>query len=130
MEVWQEGFSDHRIRDASDYGMHLTYIRQNPVRKNLSERAEDYLCTSAHAGLELDAVPQGLKPGSPSRRIDVAEATPLQNGAADCGTIWGPRVQDTTVVAGAAKRAAIRSVADLAGTPKKMMTPNPTTKTA
>jgi len=39
-EVWQKGFSDHRIRDASDYRIHAIYVRQNPVRKHLCEKAE------------------------------------------------------------------------------------------
>jgi putative transposase len=62
LEVWQKGFSDHRIRDAGDYRLHQVYIQQNPVRKNLCERAEEYLYSSATAGFELDPVPQGLKP--------------------------------------------------------------------
>ena len=40
LEVWQKGFSDHRIRDASDYHLHQIYIWQNPVRKNLCESVE------------------------------------------------------------------------------------------
>ena len=62
MEVWQKGFSDHRIRDTSDCRIHVDYTRQNPVRKNLCEKAEDYLYSSAHAGFDLDGLPQGLKP--------------------------------------------------------------------
>jgi len=30
-EVWQRGFTDHRIRDADDFASHLKYIHQNPV---------------------------------------------------------------------------------------------------
>src|SRR5579864_9586334 len=33
MEVWQKGFSDHRIRDADDYRLHVTYMHENPVKK-------------------------------------------------------------------------------------------------
>lgn len=62
MEGWQKGFSDHRIRGASDYRIHQIYIQQNPVRKHLCERAEDYPYSSARSGFELDPVPQGLKP--------------------------------------------------------------------
>jgi hypothetical protein len=62
LEVWQKGFPDHRICDASDYATHRVYVRQNPVRKGLSERAEDYPYSSAHGGFELDNEPQGLKP--------------------------------------------------------------------
>jgi putative transposase len=42
MEVWQKGFQDQRIRDAADYESHVNYIRQNPVRKRLCEKAEKY----------------------------------------------------------------------------------------
>ncbi len=33
MEIWQKGFSDHRIRDASDHRIHQIYIQQNPGAK-------------------------------------------------------------------------------------------------
>jgi putative transposase len=62
MEVWQKGFSDHRIRDANDYRIHQIYIQQNPVRKHLCENARDYPFSSAKGCLDLDPVPQGLKP--------------------------------------------------------------------
>ena len=44
MEVWQKGFSDHRIRDASDYRLHQIYIRQNPVRS---------ICASARRSIRI-----------------------------------------------------------------------------
>jgi putative transposase len=80
MEVWQKGFSDHRIRDASDYRLHQTYIRENPVRKHLSERAEQYAYSSAHEGFDLDPVPQELKPRS-SDELSAArlEGAPFQS---------------------------------------------------
>ena len=78
MEVWQKGFSDHRIRDAGDYLQHVSYIRQNPVRKNLCERAENYGYSSACPGFELDAAPQGLKPESSKKPSGAAEAAPFQ----------------------------------------------------
>ena len=80
LEVWQTGFSDHRIRDASDYGIHRVYVRQNPVRKNLCEVAGEYLYSSAYSGFELDPVPQGLKP-TLSEEPDAArlEGVPFQS---------------------------------------------------
>src|SRR5215471_17460521 len=54
MEVWQKGFSDHRIRDAGDYAQHVSYVYENPVRKRLCERAEEFQYSSAHPGFELD----------------------------------------------------------------------------
>jgi len=58
MEVWQKGFQDHRIRDAVDYAQHIRYIHENPARRNLCERPEDYVYSSAHQGFGLDPVPQ------------------------------------------------------------------------
>jgi len=62
MEIWQKGFQDHRIRDASDYAVHVSYIHNNPVKERFCERPDEFPYSSAHAGFELDAVPQGLKP--------------------------------------------------------------------
>ncbi len=80
LEVWQKGFSDHRIRDASDYRIHQIYIQQNPVRKHLCERAEEYPYSSANAGLELDPAPQGLKPVIPDGPVTARlEGAPFQS---------------------------------------------------
>jgi REP-associated tyrosine transposase len=79
LEVWQKGFSDHRIRDASDYRLHVIYMRQNPVKRNLCEKPEDYPYSSAHTGFELDGVPQGLKPISLGAAVGAAEGAPFQS---------------------------------------------------
>jgi hypothetical protein len=81
MEVWQKGFQDHRIRDANDYAVHVSYIHNNPVRERLCERPEEFCYSSAHAGFELDAVPQGLKPQPWGRSDGTAEAVPFQNSS-------------------------------------------------
>jgi putative transposase len=81
MEVWQKGFSDHRIRDAGDYLRHVAYTRQNPVRKRLCGRAEEYPYSSAAAGIELDPVPQGLKPTFVDSSYGAPEGAPFQNGS-------------------------------------------------
>jgi putative transposase len=59
LEIWQKGFSDRRIRDAADHAEHVLYIRQNPLKKLLCERPEDYPYSSAHARSNLDS----LRPG-------------------------------------------------------------------
>lgn len=64
LEIWQKGFTDHRIRDAGDYERHRAYILQNPIRAGLCGCAADYLYSAAHDGYELDELPQRLKPGS------------------------------------------------------------------
>ena len=80
MEVWQEGFSDHRIRDASDYRLHVSYIHHNPVKERFCEKPEDCPYSSAHPGFELDSAPQGLQPED-LKEPDAArlEAVPFQS---------------------------------------------------
>ncbi len=59
-EVWQRGFSDHRIRDGQDYRIHVQYIHSNPVRRGLVEVAETFAFSSAYEGFELDPPPKYL----------------------------------------------------------------------
>ena len=47
--IWQESFTNHRIRDEHDYERHAGYIRMNPVRARLVERPEMYPYSSASA---------------------------------------------------------------------------------
>ena len=49
--VWQESFTNHRIRDEQDVANHAEYIRLNPVRARLVERAELYPYSSANSGM-------------------------------------------------------------------------------
>jgi putative transposase len=80
LEIWQKGFSDHRIRDAGDYRLHQIYIRQNPVRMDLCARAEEYAYSSARDWFELDEAPQGLKPDSSGEKIMARlEGVPFQS---------------------------------------------------
>ena len=44
--IWEEGFTNHRIRDEQDYENHRDYIHQNPVRAGFVDRAEDYYWSS------------------------------------------------------------------------------------
>jgi len=94
MEVWQKGFSDHRIRDASDYRIHAIYVRQNPVRKHLCEKAEQYPYSSASGRFELDSAPQGLKPLSSTELHGAAESAPFQSKTVDCPQMEKPVVKD------------------------------------
>ena len=79
LEIWQRGFSDHRIRDASDYRLHAIYIRQNPVRKHLCEQPEQYPYSSASGGFEFDGEPQGLKPTADTEGYGAPEGAPFQS---------------------------------------------------
>src|SRR5438552_10901020 len=79
-EIWQKGFSDHRIRDAADYDSHIIYIHQNPVERGLVSRADQWLYSSCARIPELDSIPQGLKPNSLAAASGAAEAAPFQIG--------------------------------------------------
>jgi putative transposase len=65
IQVWQESFTNHRIRDFEDYQRHCEYVRMNPVRARLARDAGAYPFSSARSGFRLDAIPQGLKPDFP-----------------------------------------------------------------
>lgn len=60
-EIWQKGFTDHRIRDAADYDRCRDYIAMNPVRAKFCAEPEQYPFCSAHLGWALDDVPQRLE---------------------------------------------------------------------
>jgi len=60
-EIWQRGFTDHRIRDAQDYDRHWDYIHQNSVKRRLVEHAREYRCSSAYPGCKLDERPSAAK---------------------------------------------------------------------
>jgi len=79
LEVWQPGFSDHRIRDAEDYQIHKDYVYQNPVKRGLVSAPQDYPYSSAARTFHLDPVPQWLKPLSLGTASGTAEAVPFQN---------------------------------------------------
>jgi len=60
-EIWQKGFTDHRIRDAQDFSGHRLYIHQNPVMGKLVANAAGYRYCSAFPGFKLDAWPPAAK---------------------------------------------------------------------
>ena len=73
-EIWQQGFTDHRIRDSDDWQRHLNYIRQNPVEARLAEDAVLY----PYIGFPSIAFPQGLKPPGAEAANVRAEARTLR----------------------------------------------------
>jgi putative transposase len=75
--IWQVGFSDHRIRDAEDWDLHIAYMRHNPVKNKLCLSSEDY----RYLALNLDPIPQRLKPLILARSDGGAEAPPLQRSS-------------------------------------------------
>jgi putative transposase len=61
-EIWQRGFTDHRLRDAQDFVHHRNYVHRNPVVAKLAIVACEFRCCSAFPGFKLDPWPQRLKP--------------------------------------------------------------------
>ena len=98
LEIWQTGFSDHRIRDAEDYSRHAEYIRCNPVGRKLVERAEEYAYCSSFPGSAKDEVPQWLKPLA-TADYGAAKAAPLQDTAPVESIAAGESAAVETVVA-------------------------------
>lgn len=62
LEIWQEGFTEHRVKGAEDFERHAIYFRDNPVRAHLAESPEEYPYGYAGAGMKLDPTPPWLKP--------------------------------------------------------------------
>jgi putative transposase len=60
-EVWQRGFTDHRIRGGADFEAHRGYIHENPVKRGLVEAASDYRYCSAFPGFRLDGWPSAAE---------------------------------------------------------------------
>jgi putative transposase len=64
--IWQPGFHDRWIRDEVEYRNAREYMRRNPVKARLIEKAEEYQWSSASGQFVLDVSPfhvlQGLKP--------------------------------------------------------------------
>jgi putative transposase len=61
--IWQESFTNHRIRDADDYALHRQYIHENPVKRRSAKTTFEYPYSSAFPGVRLDPKPPWLKPG-------------------------------------------------------------------
>jgi putative transposase len=64
--VWQPGFHDRWLRDEGEYRTRAEYMRQNPMKARLAERAEEYPWSSANGQFVMDPSCfdqfQGLKP--------------------------------------------------------------------
>jgi len=56
-EIWQRGFTDHRIRDDQDYLNHQNYIHRNPVERKIVTEPGEYRYCSAYPGFKLDPRP-------------------------------------------------------------------------
>ena len=60
--VWQPSYYEHRVRDDGEYERMRRYIHENPVRRHLIQKAEEYPYSSSRTLIPLDEVPERLKP--------------------------------------------------------------------
>ena len=60
-EIWQRGFTDHRIRNERDFLHHQNYIHRNPVERGLVSDPSQYRYSSAFLGFKLDPWPSAAK---------------------------------------------------------------------
>ena len=60
-EIWQRGFTDHRIRDTADFKHHQNYIHQNPVVAGFVLNPSEYRYSSEYPGFKLDPWPPAAK---------------------------------------------------------------------
>lgn len=70
-EIWQAGFTEHRVQDSEDLQRHADYIRGNPVRAHLVETVAAYPYSSAARGVEIDPEPPGLKPAVSMEQVSL-----------------------------------------------------------
>lgn len=61
-DIWQKGFTNHRVNSSDDYEKHRAYIRENPVLRGLCSTSEQFPYSSANPGTECDPPPPWLKP--------------------------------------------------------------------
>jgi putative transposase len=76
-EVWQRGFTDHRIRDAADFALHRGYIHNNPVKRGLVTEPAEYRFCSAFPGFRLDHWPSAAKAVTIKHLFGTTEVVPF-----------------------------------------------------
>jgi len=52
LDVWEKGYTNHRVLNADDYLRHVAYIEQNPVRGRLVTEPQAFLFSSARFALD------------------------------------------------------------------------------
>jgi putative transposase len=62
-EIWERGFTDHRVRDAEDFEHHRMYIHLSPVERKLVEKPSEFRYCSAFPGFKLDPWPSAAEAG-------------------------------------------------------------------
>jgi putative transposase len=62
-EIWQPGYYDGRVRDVQEYFGFRGYLRENPVKRGLAIRPEEYRYSSAWPEMEMKMDPAAKKFG-------------------------------------------------------------------
>ena len=57
LPIWHAGFTEHQIRDQTDYDTHVSYIDMNPVEAGLARQPGDYPFCSARGEHRHDPWP-------------------------------------------------------------------------
>ena len=60
-EIWQRGFTDHRIRNDRDFLIHREYIHHNPIARGVVTDLSEYRYCSAFPGFKLAPWPPAAK---------------------------------------------------------------------
>jgi putative transposase len=89
-DIWQPGFTDHRIRDEEDWKQHLEYIRKNPIEAKLVNDPALY----EFMGFPESDFPEGLKPSSTIVSSVRAEARTLQSYTTDSPSLAKIKEED------------------------------------
>ena len=76
-EVWQRGFTDHRIRDAEDFASHRDYIHQNPVKRGLVRVPPRIGIPQPTLASNSTSPPQRLKPSRSEALVARLEVVPF-----------------------------------------------------
>ena len=74
--VWHEGFTEHQIRDRTDYEAHVRYIDANPVKAGLAREPGEYPFCSARGKFAIDAWP--VASGAKAPAADAARTAGLK----------------------------------------------------
>jgi putative transposase len=115
-EIWQPGFTDHRIRDMEDWQEHLAYIRNNPVNAHMVSDGTQY----EFMGMPSVTFPRGLKPVSLGVDDVRAKARILQpvSSLDSAGTAKAVPFQNTQISAASAEIGANEEVKENYATQK------------
>jgi len=72
--IWQRRYWEHRIRDESDFGIHVDYIHHNPRKHGYVDRVKDWPWSSFHRYVRMGLLPEDWAGGSD--KVDAGERSP------------------------------------------------------